>query len=185
MAVLNILVGILLLLLGRRLFWLFVGALGFITGLNLATQFLQGQPQWVIIVVALVAGLLGAVIAIVFQRVAVAIAGFLAGGNFVWYALSILQVDLGDLSWLAYIVGGIIGAVLLFVLFDWALIILSSLTGAGLIAQAVPADDTARVVLFAVLTIIGIIVQAGLARRYPDEMPRRTYTRRRPVRRRG
>jgi hypothetical protein len=61
-----------------------------------------------------------------------------------------------------YIIGGIIGAVLLFVLFDWGLIVLSSLSGASLIVHSVTFQSRALPLLFAVLVVVGIVVQARM-----------------------
>jgi len=47
MDIILIILGTVLLALGRRLFWLFVGAVGFVAGLNLATHFFSDQPTWV------------------------------------------------------------------------------------------------------------------------------------------
>jgi MFS family permease len=174
---LTVIAGFLILLLGRRLFWLFVGVLGFIWGMNLATQYLVGQSQWVVIVIGLVAGLIGAVLAIVFQRVAVAIAGFFAGFYLAGYLMTFFGVDMGQFALVIQIIGGIIGAVLLFVLFDWALIVISSLIGASLIAPVFTPDSQIQMVVFLILVVIGIIVQAGIMARYPTT--RRTYYRRR------
>ena len=83
---LNILAGLAVLFFGRRLFWLFVGCVGFIVGFELAGDMLQGQPEWVILVIALGVGVLGAIASIFLQRVFVVVAGFFAGG----YCLSTL-----------------------------------------------------------------------------------------------
>jgi MFS family permease len=179
MPVVNILAGVLLLFLGRRLFWLFVAVVGFIVGMNLALQYLGPESTWVAIVVGLVAGLIGAVLAVLFQRVAVALAGFMAGSYLATWLLTTLGVDLGGFEGLVSIIGGIIGAVLVFVLFDWALIVLSSLVGASLIAPAVTPDGTTQTLIFIILAIIGIVVQAGLMRRYPGSVSRPAYRRRR------
>ena len=72
--IVSLLVGIAVLLLGRKLFWLFVGAVGFVIGLGLAFQLLVEQPEWLILIAALVIGLAGAVLAIFAQKVAVVIA---------------------------------------------------------------------------------------------------------------
>ena len=53
----NVILGGALLLAGRKLFWHFVGAIGFVTGLQLATSFWQGSE-----VLALVFGLVIGVI---------------------------------------------------------------------------------------------------------------------------
>jgi hypothetical protein len=42
--IVTILVGIVVLIAGRRLFWLFVGVVGFVAGLSLAFQLLADQP---------------------------------------------------------------------------------------------------------------------------------------------
>jgi uncharacterized membrane protein YeaQ/YmgE (transglycosylase-associated protein family) len=175
MTIINVLAGFLILLLGRRLFWLFVAVLGFIVGMNLALQYFGPESTWVAIVVGLVAGLIGAALAVLFQRAAVGIAGFLAGSYLAGWLLTTLWVDLGQFEWLVSLVGGIIGAVLFFVLFDWALIVLSSLIGASLIAPAVTVDGSLQGLIFVLLAVIGIAVQAGLMRRYPS----RPYRRRR------
>jgi hypothetical protein len=168
MEILNILAGALLLLFGRRLFWLFVGVIGFIAGMNLAAQYLVGANQWVILVVGLVAGLIGAVLAVLFQRIAVALAGFYAGSYLAIYLLGVLGVDTAQFPWVISILGGILGAVLVFVLFDWALIVLSSLVGASLIAPALVSGSQGQMIVFVVMVIIGIVVQAGLTGRYPS-----------------
>ena len=63
MDVIGVLAGIALLVLGRKLFWLFVGVVGFVAGAALATQLFEIQPDWLVIVFALGAGLLGALLA--------------------------------------------------------------------------------------------------------------------------
>ena len=169
-ALLSILAGLALLTLGRRLFWLFVGLVGFAAGIVLATQFVQG-PDWMVLVIALAAGLVGVLLAFVLQQAAVALAGFLAGGYVVMSLLNGLGWDASGPQWVLYwafvIVGGIAAAALVLALFEWALIILSSLTGAALIVQTIhPGTLTLlAAILFAVLFIAGIVIQAGLRRR--------------------
>ena len=41
---LNIIAGLAVLFFGRRLFWLFVGGVGFIVGFQIASEVLQGPP---------------------------------------------------------------------------------------------------------------------------------------------
>jgi hypothetical protein len=161
----RIFVGAILLFLGRRLFWFFVGAAGFIAGLVYAPQFFQGQPGWVLLLIALAAGVVGALLAVALQRVAVALAGFFIGGYLLNTLLAALQVDPGGLAWLTFLIGGLVGALLVSLLFDWALILLSSLTGAMLVAQSLPVGQAVAAAVFIVLLIAGIVVQAGLRQR--------------------
>lgn len=158
LSLLRILAGFVLLFLGRRLFWLFVGVLGFSAGFVLATQYFSAQPQWLVLVIAVVCGLIGILLAFFLQRAAIAIAGFLAGAQF---AMALVE----SAGWnvaapIPYLVGGILGAILLSVLFDWALIFFSSVSGAILIARALPVEPQFAILAFVVLTILGIFVQA-------------------------
>jgi hypothetical protein len=161
----RIVVGVIALTLGRKLFWLFVGAVGFVLGMALATRYLQGQPDWLILVIALGVGLLGALLAVFVQKVAIALAGFIGGGYILINLLNMLGWEAGRLGWVAFIVGGIIGVVLITVLFDWALIIISSLTGSGLIVDAIQLGSRIEVVVFVVLLLLGIAIQGGWMRR--------------------
>jgi hypothetical protein len=65
---------------------------------------------------------------------------------------------------------------LVLALFEWALIILSSLTGAILIVQTIHPGTLLAAILTAVLFIVGIVIQAGLRRRAqpPPAPPART-----------
>ncbi len=165
-AFVNIIIGALLLILGRRLFWLFVGLVGFLSGFNLAPQLLPNRPDWAILLAAILVGLAGAVLATFFQRLAAGIAGFLAGG----YLFNILLLNLGvtlDASWwITYIIGGAIGFTLVIALFDWALIILSSLIGASLIIQSITIASNLAGLVFILLVLVGVALQAGWLRSY-------------------
>jgi hypothetical protein len=170
MLVLNILIGIALLLLGRKIFWLFVAGIGFVVAMDLVTRLFAGPQVETITPIALVAGLvagvLGALLAIFLQRVAVGIVGFLAGGYIVLSFLEIIGAgEMAALSWVLAFVGGILGLVLALVLLEWALIVLSSLSGAGLIAQSAGLNRPLAVLVFVVALIVGIVVQGRMLSR--------------------
>jgi hypothetical protein len=156
------LVGAAMLLLGRKLYWLFVGGAGFVLGTELATWFMQGQPAWVTVLVALVVGIVGALLALFVQRLALAAAGFVAGGYVAASLVSVLGIEAGWLSWLAYLFGGLLGGVLVTALLDWALLVLSSLASAALIVQTIQLGLLPTALLFLVLAALGIAVQARL-----------------------
>lgn len=165
MNVIQILVGLGVLTLGRQLFWLFVGGIGFMLGLTLASQFFPDQSDTLALIIALIIGLIGAVLAILLQRVAVGIAGFIAGGLIVVSLAGVFGLEVGDLVWLPFLIGGIIGAILVAFLFDVALIGLSALAGAALIVQTLDLDPLIGLALFVVLCIVGIGVQAYMLQR--------------------
>lgn len=161
----RLLLGIFMLLAGSRLFWLFLGAVGFISGFDLAEKMMRSQPGDMIIVVALLAGLVGALLAIFLQKIAILAGGFLAGGYLSLRLMEEFGMRNSPYHWLLLILGCIIGAVLMQVLFKWALIVLSSGVGAILVLQAVPLSRHMTRLPFVILFILGIVVQAGLLSR--------------------
>jgi hypothetical protein len=168
MSVINALVGAASLFLGRQLFWLFVAAAGFVLGFNAGTEFLGEQAAWLVLAIALVAGILGALLALFLQRVAIAVAGFIAGGYLLLNLSDLLGFTGGGdglslLALILFVVGGVLGAVLVNVLFDVALIVLSSALGAMLLSQAADAwftlDQTISAIIFILLLLLGIGAQ--------------------------
>ena len=160
----RILVGFLLLILGRRLYWLFVAAVGFLYGLELAPRLLPRQSQAVIVIIALGLALLGALLAVVATKVALGLTGFVAAGGIAAVVLQHLTIESGVVVLGIYFIAGIIGAVLFLLLFNAALIVLSSLAGAYLVVLGAeelrlisPAPETALVI---VLAVVGIVIQA-------------------------
>jgi len=162
---LNIGVGAALLLLGRRLYWLFVAGAGFVIGATLAAELLQAEAVWIRLLAAVLAGLVGLILALFLQRVAIAIAGFIAGGYVLATLVNAFVGISTGLYWGLFVLGGVVGAILVSAVFGWALIILSSLMGAGLIADVVPVARPWDLLLYLGLAAAGILVQAGLVRR--------------------
>jgi len=150
---------------GRQLFWVFVAAAGFILGSSLAGQFLIGQSTVVILAVGLTAGLVGVVVAVFAQNLAIGIAGFVMGS----YVLAFLFYTIGLVgtgwTWLALIGGGIIATALVLALFDLALIALSSLAGANLIIQVTNFSPVMTSLVFILLVAIGVVFQVSLLKK--------------------
>ncbi|HLE13859.1 MAG TPA: hypothetical protein VI776_03850 [Anaerolineales bacterium] len=165
MNILFLIIGGLLLVLGRKLFWLLVSVLGFLAGFYFAGQALGSDLGWLVLLVAIAAGIAGALIAIFLQGVAIGLAGFLGGGVIALNLLQFLGMGEVNFAWLAFIFGGILGVILIGLFFDWALILLSSVIGAFLIANAVEASQVVENVLFFALVLSGIAIQAGIKRK--------------------
>ncbi|HEX2996121.1 MAG TPA: hypothetical protein VHP14_14950 [Anaerolineales bacterium] len=161
--VVNLILGGALLAAGRKLFWLFVGVAGFVTGIQLATRFWQGSDT-LTLVIGLAVGVIFALLAIFLQTIAIGIAGFFAGAYVLTMLAGMLGIGEGMVFWVVYIVGGILGVILVVFLFDWALITLSSLAGASLIVQAF-APNAIGGLLFFVLFLAGVLFQGTLLRR--------------------
>ncbi|MDX2455510.1 DUF4203 domain-containing protein [Desulfosarcina sp.] len=151
--------GVVLLVLGWKLFWLFVGVLGFAAGLQAAQLVFGPQPFWVLWAAGLVCGIIGAILALFFQKLAIGIGGFVAGSIIALHLTLMMGYDPGAL---VALIGGVVGVVALYLLFDWALIILSSVAGATFIIEALGRHSPYASVLSAVLVAAGIIFQARL-----------------------
>lgn len=158
--IITIIFGIIVLVAGRKLFWLTVAAVGFITGLILAFNFLQLDPPWLAWVIAIVIGVVGAIVAIFLQKIAIGTAGFLMGGYALVWLLQFFNVELGGWQWIAFIVGAVIGLILVSELFEVALIGLSAIAGASLIVGVTNFRWLITVILFLVLVLVGIAIQA-------------------------
>jgi Domain of unknown function (DUF4203) len=162
--IISALIGAVILLFGRRLFWLFVAAVGFAAGVEIAPHLVHEPSTLLALTVALVLGFIGALLAIFLQKIAIAVAGFLAGGKLAVAIAASFFVQHAHYVGIMFVIGGIIGALLLLVLFDWALIILSSVVGAHLIQSAMVLPQSGSTILFAGLAVVGVIVQAASMR---------------------
>jgi hypothetical protein len=165
MDLLFLIIGGALLVLGRKLFWLLVAMLGFLAGFYFAGQVLGSDQGILVLLVGIAAGIAGALIAIFLQGFAIGLAGFLGGGVIALNLLEFLGMGEVNFSWLAFIVGGILGVILISLVFDWALILLSSIVGAFLITNALETGTATGNILFFVLVLGGIAIQAWIKRR--------------------
>lgn len=162
---LRFLIGAALLLLGREFYWLFVASVGFVVAADLAPRVVQIEPSILLLVIALAAGVVGALLAVLLQEAAIGLAGFLAGGYAAIALLDLIELPSSPISWILALVGGVIGVVLILALFDWALIILSSITGAWTITRALEVRTLMTGLIFLVLLMIGLAAQASMMRR--------------------
>ena len=167
-AILSLILGISLLFLGRRLFWLFVGVAGFIAGLTIAPQIISSQSELVTLLIAIIFGIIGAFLAVFLEGLAILIAGFLAGGYLMTTLIPSFGTSLSADPYVTYIIGGIIGLLLVAIFFSWAIIILSALLGAQIIMPVLHINASLHWGVFIALVVLGIVVQASVwHRRYP------------------
>lgn len=157
--------GSLLLVLGRKLFWLFVAAGGYLISTTFVPQLLPNQPESIILTISIMAGLTGALMAVMVQKFAVGLTGFVAGGYFVYYLLQNILLNTGQAQWLAILAGGLVGAVLAGSMIDWALILVTTTSGVTLVSQGLALPMPFSAILMLCLYILGIFVQGNLAAR--------------------
>jgi hypothetical protein len=167
-----IIAGIALLVYGRKLFWLVVGASGFLVGVTVSTRLFHDQPESALIVIGLAVGALGAILAILVQKIAIGLAGFLVGGYGAYRLLEFLSLssDSQMMLRLPLLVGGVLGLAIALFMFEWALVVLSSMMGSALIVYATQPEGQGASVVFIVLFILGLVIQSKLiARKRAEE----------------
>lgn len=156
--------GGLLLLFGRKLFWLFVGVVGFVVAYRVAGAYLGNEGAGLL--VAVIAGLLGAAAAVLVQRLVVGLAGFAAGAaGFLWLA-ELLGWAVGPATLIGAVIAGAIGAALLGWLFDLGLVALSSLAGAALVVEGLGLEEPLGAI-FVILAVAGVLLQLRGRRERP------------------
>ena len=165
----HLIAGAVILFAGRKLFWLFIAVAGFFIGAAVASDLLIGYSRWLIWAMAVLAGLAGALFAVLLQRVAFVMAGFYGGGY-----LAIVMVQ--SFGWpisetLVTIVGGIIGALFVALAVDWAIIVISSLAGSSIIVSALELQSITNLFIGGVLAGLGIIVQTAYVRKISNSPP--------------
>lgn len=157
--VFNIFIGIVLLVAGRKLFWLAVGAAGFLLGFGLALNYLEIESAGILLLIGVAAGAIGIVAALFLQQIAIVVVGFLLGGYLSVELMQLISVDLTQWEWLVYLVGGVAGSILVSALFGYALIGLSALIGATMIAQSINLSPQLSTLVLIVLFVVGLIIQ--------------------------
>lgn len=163
--IVGVLIGVVILFFGRKLFWLCVAAVGFAAGVEIAPHLVHEPSPLLALIVALALGLIGALLALFLQKIAIAVLGFLAGGKLASAIAAAFFLHYVQYSTIIFIIGGLIGAILLLAVFDWALIVVSSFIGAYLIESAIVLPPTGSTLVFVGLAVIGILVQAASFRR--------------------
>ena len=159
--IISFLIGIVLLLWGRRLFWVFVGAVGFFAGFEAAGSAFAGQGEGAALTMGLFCGAAGIVLALVFQRLAIILAGAAGGGVLCANILLAFVPGAADLmTGIVFLLGAVIGGVLVNFAFGAALIFLSSAIGAMIIANSLPFEETVRYAAFLAAVVTGLLVQS-------------------------
>ncbi len=155
----GILIGLLLIFLGRKLFWFLIAAVGFYAGLIFAINYLNVENDWHGIVIALLSGMIGVIVLYLLQKIALSVVGFLGGVLATFYLLQYFQVHL---HWWLLIGGGVFGLIAAAWFFQFALILLSAFFGSYVVVRELPLEKPMSTVLFLLLSAAGILVQNSM-----------------------
>lgn len=162
LAVQGLILGLMALFYGRRAFWVFASVFGFVIGLSLAANVGASLPAWAQPLLAIAFGGAGAALAFYAPR---PVAAFIGGVLTALISLATLA-NSGLVQWLQAVIViavGVLGAYIFWRVFDWALIVATSLLGAGIASLSMMSlFASARafgVLPFAVLLASGIAYQ--------------------------
>lgn len=156
--------GLLLLFLGRQLYTALIGLVGFFVVYGVPEDLLPLASE-MRLMVAVGVGVLAALLAFIVRKVAVALAGALLGAGAALWAISFFGVRWDILWWIVIAAAAVLGAWVLRVVFETALIVVSSFIGALLIMAAVGLEGLAAHAGVAVLIVVGVAFQMGRRRK--------------------
>jgi len=164
-------IGLILVLLGRRVYLISIGILGFLGGLYLFTSFIGSARDWRSLLFALLFGTVGSLLAFKLHKAAWLFGGFCGGGVLALYFNDATGMIRDGSPVTLFLVGGAAGAFLFLLLLDWSLILVTTLTGAALISWQSRLSGGALQALFFGLTALGLLVQARAMRGDRKEKP--------------
>lgn len=165
--IVTLVVGGVILLFGRRLYWLCLGGFGFLCGMVLGGMFLDKLETWAVILIALVLGLIGMVAVLILQKITIVLAGAIGGGLLI---VTVVQEFWPPASpeflWIYFIAGAFLGGLLVMSVFQWALILLSAGTGSAMIVRSLVLDSNYEALALLLIFIVGFVVQASSLKRH-------------------
>jgi hypothetical protein len=155
----------LLLLFGKRLFWLAAGLVAFIFTYQVFENLFDASIWWSLIL-GLILGIIFAWLAIKFIKMATYFVAFLAGSIALPFLVGIFDAEM---SWFVLaLIGGAIGLIVVAIAFDWSLILLTAWAGASAVTfgvrQWLALDGTFGTLVFLVLMVVGVFWQASQRR---------------------
>lgn len=157
----SLIAGLLLLLAGKKTFWLFLGLAGVAVAIAFVPRVLPDLDQQTLLLVSIGAGVLGGILAFALSRVLVWVGGFIGGGYLGVIAWQTVAPGT-SFPWVAAVIGGILGMLIAKFLFESVLVLASSAVGAALLVHISGLEGTAGLAVLVVLTAAGIIVQGRL-----------------------
>lgn len=158
-----LLVGGLLLLFGRKLYWCILAIAGFVAGAWIGHEFFPPEPVWLLVGLAIFLGVVCGCLGIFIQRLALRVTGIITGGVLGYVLAEAFFIKPWPL--VGMVLGCLLGFWLVLWLFDWALILLSSFSGAVLIVSRLPLELAPLFVIALILALLGLAVQSGMQKK--------------------
>jgi hypothetical protein len=170
LAILQGLLGGVLLLFGRRFYFLLLGVAGFALGWTLGSSPLLADLGLALgpgarLAVGLVLGVLVAMLAVFVHNVALVLGGAALGAVAGIMLVDVLALPWEVWTWLLVIASTLVGALLVRGVFAVALVVVSAFLGANLILGVLPLVGSPALLTGLGLWILGILVQSSSRRK--------------------
>jgi len=154
-------IGIIILFLGHELHFLFSAAMAVLIGFDLTPILPSQWPGYYDYIFIGILAVIAAAIPLVNENVGYYFSGFLVGAYFIdAYFVPVMPTT----PFLAFLLGGAVGALLLGLLRHWALMTVSSAIGAYYATELFTLSTNARILVTAGLFVIGGLTQVILWR---------------------
>jgi hypothetical protein len=161
------LIGFMLLTTGSQLYWLFSGVVAFLVADFAAVKFFNVEPGTDLILIGLGAASIGILLTITARKFSLILAGFFAGLLAANVLPELFLWTPGFNEWILLVSAGLVGGLLVYFAYTVAVILLSALIGAQMLALTVHIGGVNPQVLFLAVLILGIVVQLLLAQYVP------------------
>lgn len=162
MVAVQIMIGFLIMILGRWNYALFAGGVVFYLTSLLLERFVPGQSLVYSLILSAVAGFLAGFASYVLKRIIAYIVVFLAGGALLYNLVTTFNWNQTMAGWIALVVTGAVCVGMALVSFDFTLILVSTLFGASIVVQYIQVPLFSDLIWFMLLAAIGLVVQIVL-----------------------
>ena len=154
-------IGVIILFFGRELNFLFAGGMAALIGFRLAPTLPDSLPSWAEYALIIGIAVIAAVLVLINERAGYFISGFCAGG---YLMMEYFEPGVLTFPIVPFIVGALIGALIIGVFTEWALIAISSVIGAIYSTTLFKLSPTAETLIAGGLFVMGSLTQVVLMR---------------------
>lgn len=162
MVLITILVGAALIILGRKALWLGVFSGTFLAATQLLQYILFDQSESTIWIVSAVIAAITLLIYLTLEKAMVVILGAVGGGFLAFSlcnAMNFVTTDTFSSKFAVFVAGGLIGILLLKLVFEWAMKTFTALIGAYLISSLLIGQPIFQLLALVSLVILSIAIQ--------------------------
>ena len=164
------LVGLMIVAAGSQLYWFFAGGIGFLFSEFVATNIFNAQPGANVLLIGVGGAAIAILLTITARKPAMILIGILAGVLAANTLPELFGWSPPFNEWFLLIAGGVLGGLFVGIAYEMAVVVLSSIVGAQLIANSVHLGGVNPQIMFLAILVLGIGVQILLAQYAPPSI---------------